>query len=71
MEVVVPTLLSGRTISGWPSGNPKDSEDTMNFSALRGIRAMVETFPLEDAAKAYERMLANKVRFRAVLTMKS
>jgi len=68
MEIVPTALLSGRSIAGWPSGNPLDAEDTMNFSALTGIRAMVETFALEDAAKAYERMLANKVRFRAVLT---
>ncbi len=69
MEVMGLSLLSGRSISGWPSGSSRDSEDTMNFCALTGVRAMVETFPLESAAKAYERMLANKVRFRAVLTM--
>ncbi len=68
MQIVPMHLLSGRSISGWPSGNPRDSEDTMNFSVLTGVRAMVETFPLENASSAYDRMMANKVRFRAVLT---
>jgi D-arabinose 1-dehydrogenase-like Zn-dependent alcohol dehydrogenase len=54
-------------IQGWPSGAPADSEDTLNFCALTGIRPMVETFALEDAARAYERMISNRVRFRAVL----
>jgi D-arabinose 1-dehydrogenase-like Zn-dependent alcohol dehydrogenase len=30
---------------------------------------MVETFPLEQAAAAYDRMLSGKARFRVVLTM--
>jgi D-arabinose 1-dehydrogenase-like Zn-dependent alcohol dehydrogenase len=63
------TLLSGRTIAGWPSGSSKDSEDAMNFSTLTGVRPMIETFPLERAAEAYEHMLSNKARFRVVLTV--
>ncbi len=69
LPIIPATLLSGRSITGWPSGIPSDAEDTMNFCTLTGIRPMVETFRLADAAKAYERMLANKVRFRAVLTI--
>jgi D-arabinose 1-dehydrogenase-like Zn-dependent alcohol dehydrogenase len=61
-------LITQRTsIQGWPSGTAKDSEDTMNFCALTGIRAMTETFPLDQAAQAYERMITNKARFRVVL----
>ena len=30
---------------------------------------MIETFPLEQAAAGYERMLSGKARFRVVLTM--
>lgn len=69
IPLVATTLLSGRSIAGWPSGTSKDSEDAMNFSALTGVRPMIETFPLERAAEAYEHMLTNKVRFRAVLTV--
>jgi D-arabinose 1-dehydrogenase-like Zn-dependent alcohol dehydrogenase len=58
-----------RSIQGWPSGSARDSEDTLNFCALTGIRPMVETFPLEQAAAAYDRMLSGKARFRVVLTM--
>ena len=69
---VTPIQLIGqrRAIQGWPSGTARDSEDTLNFCALTGIRPMVETFPLEQAAAGYERMLSGKSRFRVVLTMK-
>jgi D-arabinose 1-dehydrogenase-like Zn-dependent alcohol dehydrogenase len=57
-----------RSIVGWPSGTSRDSEDTLKFAAATGVRAMIETFPLEQASAAYERMMSGKVRFRAVLT---
>jgi D-arabinose 1-dehydrogenase-like Zn-dependent alcohol dehydrogenase len=63
-------LLNGRSaVKGWYSGTSIDSEDTMSFSALTGVRSMNETFPLEKAAEAYERMMSGAARFRAVLTM--
>lgn len=69
---LVPTmLLSGRSIARWPSGSAKDSEDTLNFSVLTGVRPMIERFPLERAGEAYECMMTNKARFRAVLTMRN
>jgi D-arabinose 1-dehydrogenase-like Zn-dependent alcohol dehydrogenase len=68
---VTPIQLIGarRSIQGWPSGSARDSEETLNFCALTGIRPMVETFPLDQAAAAYDRMLSGKARFRVVLTM--
>jgi D-arabinose 1-dehydrogenase-like Zn-dependent alcohol dehydrogenase len=67
---VPPSLLIGgrRSIMGWPSGRSVDSQDTLRFSALTGVRSMNEVFPLERAAEAYERMMSGKARFRAVLT---
>jgi len=65
----VQLIMSRRSITGWPSGTARDSEDTLNFCALTGIRPMVETLPLEQAATGYERMLSGKARFRMVLTM--
>ena len=63
-------LISGRkAIQGWPSGTAKDAEDTLQFSALSGTTPMIETFPLEQANEAYERMITNQARFRVVLTM--
>jgi D-arabinose 1-dehydrogenase-like Zn-dependent alcohol dehydrogenase len=53
---------------GWPSGSSIDSEDTMKFSAMHGVHPMTETFPLEKAQEAYERMMSNNARFRVVLT---
>jgi D-arabinose 1-dehydrogenase-like Zn-dependent alcohol dehydrogenase len=69
IAVVPVTLLSGRAIAGWPSGVAKDSEDTLDFSELRGVRPMIEVFPLSSVREAYERMITGKVRFRAVLKM--
>jgi alcohol dehydrogenase, propanol-preferring len=58
-----------RSIAGWPSGTPRDSEDCLNFSVLSGARAHIETYPLAKANAAYERMISNQARFRVVLTM--
>jgi D-arabinose 1-dehydrogenase-like Zn-dependent alcohol dehydrogenase len=68
---VSPLQLIGarRSMAGWPSGQPSDSEDTLDFSALTGAKAMIERFPLQDAEDAYQRMMRNEVRFRAVLDM--
>lgn len=65
----VQLIMSRRAIRGWPSGTARDSEDTLNFCALTGIRPMVERLPLEQAANGYEHMLSGKARFRVVLTM--
>jgi D-arabinose 1-dehydrogenase-like Zn-dependent alcohol dehydrogenase len=61
-------LLSGKTVAGWPSGSAIDSEDTMHFSAISGVRPRVEVFKLEQAEQAFAKMTANSVRFRSVLT---
>lgn len=63
-----PLLLGRRTVTGWPSGTGMDSEDTLNFSALAGVKPMIETYPLEKAEEAYERMMSGKARFRVVIT---
>jgi D-arabinose 1-dehydrogenase-like Zn-dependent alcohol dehydrogenase len=63
-------LISGRkAIQGWASGTATDSEDTMQFSSLSGVRPMIEKFPLEKAAEAFEQMISGRARFRVVLTM--
>ncbi len=65
---VIPMVLNRLSIVGWPSGTGMDSEDTLNFSALSGVKPMVETYPLEKAADAFDRMESGKARFRVVLT---
>ena len=70
LQVPAGLLIGGRrSVAGWPSGTSIDSEDTMAFSALEGIRPMNEVFPFERATEAYERMMSGKARFRVVLTM--
>jgi len=70
IEVTPVQLISGnRTIQGWATGTPADSEDTLRFSELTGVRPMIETYPLEKASEAYARMMSGDARFRVVLTM--
>lgn len=69
LEIPALAMLSGKELRGWPSGTAIDSEDTLNFSALTGVRPMTETFALEQANEAFVKMMSNEVRFRAVLTM--
>jgi D-arabinose 1-dehydrogenase-like Zn-dependent alcohol dehydrogenase len=69
IQVAPFVLLSmGRSLRGWYSGTSIDSQDTMAFSVLEGVRSMNETFPAEKAAEAYERMLSGRARFRVVMT---
>ena len=70
IEVTPLQLIGGsRTIQGWAAGTPTDSEDTLRFAELSGVRPMIETYPLEKAAEAYARMMSGKAQFRVVLTM--
>jgi len=70
IEVTPVQLINGsKSIQGWSSGTPTDSEDTLRFAELSGVRPMIETYPLEKAAEAYARMLSGKAEFRVVLTM--
>jgi len=66
---VLPLISGNRSIKGWASGTSIDSQDTMNFSALAGVRSMNQTFPLEKAEEAYQLMMSGKARFRVVLEM--
>src|SRR5215217_3248849 len=68
MQIPPFALIPGSTgVVGHASGTSKDSEDTLRFSALQGIRPMIETYPLEQAAEGYARMMSGGARFRVVL----
>ena len=72
MEIAPSMLIGGgRGLAGHASGTSIDSEDTLRFSVLSGVRPMIETYPLEQAEQAYERMMSGGARFRVVLTMES
>jgi len=72
LEVSAFMLIGGRrSVAGWYSGTSIDSQDTLSFSTLSGVRAMTEVYPLERAAEAYELMMSGKARFRVVLTTDS
>jgi NADPH2:quinone reductase len=64
----VSSLIGKRaSVGAWSSGHARDSQDTMEFSALRDVTPEIERFDLVDAAEAYARMQANEARFRVVL----
>jgi len=67
-KVTTMNLLSGKAIQGWPSGSAIDSEDAMAFSALTRVRPQTEIFKLEQAEEAFNKVMQNRIRFRAVLT---
>ncbi|HUK54374.1 MAG TPA: alcohol dehydrogenase [Candidatus Binatia bacterium] len=70
IEVTPAQLIFGvHNLQGWAAGTPADSEDTMRFAELSGVRPMIETYPLEKAGEAYARMMSGKAQFRVVLTM--
>jgi D-arabinose 1-dehydrogenase-like Zn-dependent alcohol dehydrogenase len=60
--------MGHRSIKGWPSGTGIDSEDTLNFSALTGVKPKIEVYPLDKAPEAFDRMMSGKARFRVVIT---
>ena len=70
IEVTPAQLIFGsKSIQGWAAGTPADSEDTLKFAELTGVRPMIETYPLEKAGEAYARMMSGNAQFRVVLTM--
>ena len=66
---VIPLIMARRDVQGWPSGTAMDSQETMEFSKLAGVRPMIEKYPLEKVKDAFDRMLSGKAEFRVVLTM--
>ncbi|HTW45056.1 MAG TPA: alcohol dehydrogenase [Acidobacteriaceae bacterium] len=65
----VQLIVGSKSLQGWAAGTPQDSEETLSFAELSGVRAMIETYPLEKAGEAYARMMSGKAQFRVVLTM--
>jgi D-arabinose 1-dehydrogenase-like Zn-dependent alcohol dehydrogenase len=69
IEVAPNLLLFGKKgIKGWAGGIPTDSQDTLRFAAMTGVRPMIERYPLAEAAAGYARMMSGKAEFRVVLT---
>ncbi len=70
IEVTPIQLIRGmKNLKGWSSGIPTDSEDTLRFAELTGVRAMIERYPLAKAGEAFARMMSGHAQFRVVLTM--
>jgi D-arabinose 1-dehydrogenase-like Zn-dependent alcohol dehydrogenase len=69
IEAAPNQLLFGKKgIKGWAGGIPTDSQDTLRFAEMTGVRPMIERYPLAEAAAGYARMISGKAEFRVVLT---
>lgn len=66
---VMPMIQKRLQVRGWPSGSAQDSEDTIHFANVAGVKCRIEKFPLEKVQDAYDSMMAGKPRFRAVLAI--
>ena len=62
-------IMGKKNIQGWYSGTAMDSEDTLRFAEISGVRPMIEKVPLAKAAEGYARMMSGQAKFRVVLTM--
>ncbi len=70
IQVSTVLIIQGsKRIQGWASGIPTDSEDTLRFAELTGVRPMIEKFPLDRVNDAYAHMMSGKAQFRVVLTL--
>jgi D-arabinose 1-dehydrogenase-like Zn-dependent alcohol dehydrogenase len=68
---VFPLIMGRRSVKGWYSGTARDSQDTLEFSALSSVHPMIEKYPLSRVSEAFEQMHSGRARFRVVLTMGS
>jgi alcohol dehydrogenase len=66
---MAPMIAGRRSVAGCYAGTARDSQDTLEFSQVAGVHPVIEKYPLERVAEAYEQMHSGKVRFRVVLTM--
>lgn len=70
LTIPTPSLVGAeRTVQGAITGTSYEIEKTLDFSVLTNTRAMIETYPLEQAQEAYLKMKSGQAQFRIVLTM--
>jgi len=70
LSVSLIDLLSRRIqIIGSQQNGPEYLYEALDYVAKGKVKTMVETYPLADAPKAYQRVVDGQARFRAVLTM--
>jgi D-arabinose 1-dehydrogenase-like Zn-dependent alcohol dehydrogenase len=66
---LIELLFKRIKIIGSQQNGPEYLYEALDFVAQGKVKSIVETYPLAEAAKAYQRVVDGKARFRAVLTM--
>ncbi len=69
MQIHPGQLFQGRrVVRGWVAAR-HEAADALHFSVIADVVPMIEVFPLEQAALAFDKMMTSKVHFRSVLKM--
>jgi uncharacterized zinc-type alcohol dehydrogenase-like protein len=63
-----PLIGGQRSISGSPTGSPRDLFEMLDVAARHGVKAITERFAMAKANDAIAKVKKSKVRYRAVLT---
>ncbi len=62
-----PLIAGVRTITGSPIGSPHRLREMVDVAARHGVKAQTESFRMDKANEAIDKVKKNKVRYRAVL----
>ncbi|KAL7792027.1 GroES-like protein [Trichoderma ceciliae] len=62
-------VMKGASVHGWASGHAIDGEEAIQFAVRHSIRCLIQRYPLIEAQKAVDDLIAGKPRFRNVLVM--
>ena len=65
---VFPLIMGQRSISGSPVGSPATIARMLDFAARHGIKPVIETFPMDQANQAMDRLRSGQARYRVVLS---
>ena len=66
---LVDLIMKRIQIIGSQQNGPEYLYEALDFVAQGQVKTLVETYPLAEAQKAYERVAEGTARFRAVLTL--
>jgi uncharacterized zinc-type alcohol dehydrogenase-like protein len=61
-------IFGQKTVSGSPTGSPRDLHEMLDVAARHNVKAITERFAMAKANDAVAKVKKNQVRYRAVLT---
>ena len=64
----VPFIIGQKSVVSGCIGSRSEIQTMLEFSARHRIKPQIELFPLHEVNRVFERLRANQMRYRAVLT---